>query len=258
MKIQEIALTSQAYQTNAFLQLFMQEPTPNSPQQEFDPLIIMPGGSMTHISWAESEKTAIAFAARGYQTMILRYSFLDDHRPLYPYPLYDLKQALLTVNQHQHAWHLSQRRFVLAFSAGAHVAALYNDYWSASWINGPQVDAFILGYPVIDLDAGFPKTSVTLNRWTDEPEKFSASYHVNQHNSPTFLWHTMDDPLVPVDNTIRYSQALYAHHINQEVHLFAHGPHGMDIANRLVAHHADGDQPHVAHWVTLADEWLQS
>lgn len=257
MEIHKINLNSQDYSTAAYLQLYLQTPTPHSPKQEFDPLIILPGGSMTHISWAESEKTAIAFAARGYQTMILRYSFISDHRPLYPYPLFDLKRALQVLDQHQSDWHLSQQRFVLAFSAGAHVAALYNDYWSASWLRGLSVDAFVLGYPVIDLDAGFPKTATDLEKWTDQPQKFNASQHVNKHNAPTFLWHTMNDPLVPVENTLRYSRALLQNSILQEVHLFAHGPHGMDIANSLVAHHPDGDQPHVAHWVQLADEWLQ-
>lgn len=257
MEVQKISLNSSSYQTSAYLQLYLQTPTPHSPQQQFDPLIILPGGSMTHISWAESEKTAIAFAARGYQVMILRYSFIRDHHPLYPYPLLDLKQALKTLDQNIDQWHLSKRRFVLAFSAGAHIAALYNDYWSSSWLDGPAVDAFVLGYPVIDLDAGFPKNYDESLLWTDQPAKFNASQHVNAHNSPTFLWHTMNDPLVPVENTLKYSQALRQAGITQEVHLFAHGPHGMDIANRLVSHHPDGNQPHVAHWVQLADEWLQ-
>ena len=147
--------------------------------------------------------------------------------------------------------HLSSRLFILGFSAGGHIAALYNDYWSTDWLadlTGINTDILqptkiILGYPVIDLDAGFPTSPTVIEKWTDDPNRYQASKHVNDSNVPTFIWHTMDDPMVPVQNSINYSLALKRH--------------GMDIANKLVAHHKDGSQPHVAHWVTLADEWLQ-
>lgn len=264
MQVVNINLSNQRYRTQASLTVYLQTPTPKSPVQEFPALVIVPGGSMTHITAEESEKTAIAFAARGFQTMILRYSFLDERNPLYPYPLFDFAQAMQTINHHRSSWHLSPQTFILGFSAGGHIAALFNDYWASSWLKGQtgiqeevlKPTAIVLGYPVIDLDAGFPKEAQTLNRWTDHPERYNASQHVNDNNRPTFTWATMDDPFVPVQNSINYALALHAHNIPQELHLFAHGPHGMDIANSLVAHHVDGDQPHVAHWVDLACEWL--
>ena len=69
----------------------------------------------------------------------------------------------------------------------------------------------------------------------------------------------MDDPLITVQNTINYSLALHAHQIPHEVHLFQHGPHGMTIANSLAAKPTEPDHadPHVAHWIDLASEWLQ-
>ncbi len=265
MKIETISLADQDHFTNATLTAYLQTPTPKSPWQEFPPLIIVPGGSMTHITTEESEKTAIAFAAKGYQTFILRYTFINEHSPLYPQPLIDLSLAVQAVKAHRQQWHLSSQLFILGFSAGGHIAALYNDYWSTDWLNnltGINTDILqptkvILGYPVIDLDAGFPTSPTVIEKWTDDPDRYQASKHVNDSNVPTFIWHTMDDPMVPAQNSINYSLALKRHHISQEIHLFAHGPHGMDIANKLVAHHKDGSQPHVAHWVTLADEWLQ-
>ena len=264
MKIVTIPLATADHPTKASLTAYLQEPTPRSPWQEFPPLIIVPGGSMTHITTAESEKTAIAFAAKGYQPFILRYTFIHEHTPLYPKPLIDLSLAVQCIKEHRSAWHLNEQLFILGFSAGGHITALYNDYWSTDWLadltkipqNILKPTKIVLGYPVIDLDAGFPTSQDTIHQWTDTPAKYQASAHVNNDNVPTFLWHTMDDPFVPVQNTINYSLALKKYHISQEIHLFAHGPHGMDIANQLVSHHPDGNQPHVAHWITLANEWL--
>ena len=266
MQIIHFPLSRANYKTHASLTVYLQTPTPRSPIQEFPALIILPGGSMTHITTEESEKTAIAFASRGFQTMILRYSFVDEHEPLYPYPLFDLALAMAAVKNHRSAWHLSDQTFLLGLSAGGHISALFNDYWSSSWLSDQtgiasktlKPTAIVLGYPVIDLNAGFPKETQTLKRWTNDSKRYNASQHVNANNRPTFIWATMDDPFVPVQNSINYSLALKQHDIQQEVHLFAHGPHGMDIANALVAHHPDGDQPHVAHWVDLACEWLQT
>lgn len=264
MNITKISLATHHYDTPAYITAYLQEPTPNSPWQQFPPLIIVPGGSMTHIPVQEADKTAIAFAARGYQTFILRYTFLSEKQPLYPQPLVDLAQAVNLVRTHQHDWHLADGINILGFPAGGHIAALYNDYWATSWfsqLTGLSTDSLkphkiVLGYPVIDLNLGFPRDQATIARWTDQPERYSASNHVNDQNVPTFIWHTMDDEFVSVNNAIQYSLALKKHHISQEIHLFSHGPHGMDIANQLVAHHPDGAQPHVAHWVDLASEWL--
>lgn len=119
MQVVTINLSNSRYRTQAFLTVYLQTPTPKSPVQEFPVLVIVPGGSMTHITAEESEKTAIAFAARGFQTMILRYSFLDEHNPLYPYPLFDLAQAMQMINHHRSSWHLSSQTFILGFSAVA-------------------------------------------------------------------------------------------------------------------------------------------
>lgn len=67
MKITQYQLNNPNYSTKATLTAYLQTPTPGSQLQEFPALIIVPGGSMTHIPVAESEKTAIAFAAHGYQ-----------------------------------------------------------------------------------------------------------------------------------------------------------------------------------------------
>lgn len=238
------------------------------PGQELPAILIVPGGSMTHIPAESSEKTALRFSSLGFQALVLRYTFVDEATPLLPQPILDLGTAVKLVKAHHQAWHLNDQLTLLGFSAGGLVVSLYNDYWDSSWLmeqlktdsNDLKPSNVILGYPVIDLDLGFPQDEATLQSWTDDPQKYSASRHVTETNVPTFLWSTMDDPFITTQNTINYSLALRAHQVPQEVHLFQHGPHGMTIANELAAkpdepNHVD---PHVAHWVELALEWLQS
>lgn len=265
MKIIQKNLSTNKYQTKATLTGYLQTPVPKSPVQQFRPLIFVPGGSMTHIPVEQSEKTALSFSASGFQVFILRYTFTSERQPVYPNPLIDLALAVAMIRNNAEKWHLKADQLtIMGFSAGGHVAALYNDYWHEKWLskasNMPgatlKPNAVILGYPVIDLNLNFPKDVATRNQWTDEPERYNASMHVNAQNAPTFMWTTFTDQVVSVQNTLNYSQALLEHQISQELHVFAHGPHGMDIANAIVAHHDDVDQPHVAHWVELACEWI--
>ena len=50
--------------------------------------------------------------------------------------------------------------------------------------------------------------------------------HVSPNTPPTFLWHTMNDTSVPVENSILFLQALHRNHVMCECHLFAEGIHG--------------------------------
>ena len=55
-----------------------------------------------------------------------------------------------------------------------------------------------------------------------------------------------------------YAYELDKHHIKSEMHMFYHGPHGLALANRLTAWRPETDDPHVARWVPMADEFLRS
>ena len=241
--------------------LYLLDRVDNAPLRPM--VMIIPGGGYVNKAenW-EGERIAIEYNRAGFNAAVLNYSVY----PIYhPQPLLDAMDAIAFIRKNALSWQCDPNMIVvLGFSAGGHVTALYNDYWHTKWLrrlSGVARDqlrpnAVILGYPVIDLNLGFPKDATTRAKWADDPARYNAAAHVNDLNEPTFMWTTFTDQVVPVQNTLSYSQALLAHRIPQELHVFAHGPHGMDIANALVAHHDDVDQPHVAHWVELACEWI--
>jgi len=242
----------------------LRDPDQNAHLTKLPAIIIVPGGSYTHIPREQAESLALAFAGHGYQAFYLRYSFIDEHTPLGLNPVWDLGRAVQQLHQHAEAWQLDPDQITAAgFSVGGHIVALYNDYWHtqvAEKLSVPVADLklanTILGYPVISPLLGFPKDAATLAKWTPEPQQLAAEQHVNADNRPTFIWGTADDPIVPAQNALAYASALATANITYELHLFQHGPHGLALANSQTAWKPDANQPHAAHWLTLALEWL--
>ncbi|QTZ90287.1 prolyl oligopeptidase family serine peptidase [Streptomyces auratus] len=71
---------------------------------------------------------------------------------------------------------------------------------------------------------------------------------VTRESPPFFLWHTAEDIYVPPDHTYRFAAALAAHDIPHAVHVFAHGPHSLGLAEGA------GD---ASMWTGLAASWLR-
>lgn len=228
-------------------------------------MIIVPGGSYTHIPEQQAEDLALAWSARGFQAFFLRYSFTGEKHPLLPAPVVELAQSVATVRQHAEEWRIDSNRITVAgFSVGGHIVALFNDLWHDTKINAlagtqpaqTKPNAVILGYPVISPKLGFPTDAQVLASWTDDVDSIAADELVNDQNVPTFIWVTAADPLVPVQNAMSYAQASLAHHVDTDLHVFHHGPHGLALANHVTAWKPGTDLPHVAHWMDLANEWL--
>ena len=261
MNIQTIPLADDNYQTSASLTTYF---TDNQSQVQ-PALVFVPGGSYTHISLPEAEKTALYFAEHGFSCFILRYSFVNEKSPLLPSPLIEIAKSLKLIRHQATEWQVDPDKIVvMGFSVGGHLISLYNNFWHAPWLAEAagatsaemQPNAVILGYPVIDSQLGFPNSAEVEASWTDDPSYYAAQKHVHSTNAPTFLWATDDDPLVPSINSIEYSLALSKQHVPQEFHLFHHGPHGLNLATEATAKDDAHVQPHVAHWTTLVLEWL--
>lgn len=230
----------------------------------FPTIVIVPGGSYTHIPEAQAESVALAFAAQGFNAVYLRYSFVGEVTPLLPTPIIELGQTITQLKNNP-AWPVDPNKvLVFGMSVGGHIAALYNDYWATPWLaKATNASAevlkpagVLLGYPVISPQLGFPPTATTLAQWTDTPDTFAAEQHVSQHNQPTFAWVTADDQLVPAGNTLSYVNAMWQMQRPVELHMFDHGPHGLALSTPVTAGKSSHANPHVAHWFELALEWI--
>ena len=76
----------------------------------------------------------------------------------------------------------------------------------------------------------------------------SAEEMVRSDMPPCFIWHTAEDGLVPVQNSLDFAKAIHSVGIPYELHIFPFGGHGMSLAK--------GD-PHVARWAELLEEFIR-
>ncbi len=85
------------------------------------------------------------------------------------------------------------------------------------------------------------KTNIALIR------RFSAELHVDGDTPPAFIWHTANDPVVPVENSLLLASALSHACVPFELHIYPDGPHGLGLAP---------NSPVVADWAAQLSRWL--
>lgn len=228
-------------------------------------VIICPGGGYEFCSTREAEPVAHAWNRAGFHAFVLWYDC--EQAPLGLEPVRQLAWAVSTVRRNAQEWDLNPERVALCgFSAGAHLTGTLGVLWQNDDIFTGTIaeerkpNALILSYPVITAGKYAHRGSFTRLAGTDATaqQHFSLEMLVNEHTPPTFLWHTMDDAEVSVQNTLLFSRALRNAGVPQEMHLFSHGVHGLSLATPDTSDIANLRIPdaHVAKWFILACEWL--
>ena len=123
-------------------------------------------------------------------------------------------------------------------------------------------DGMLLGYPVITSGEKAHRKSFERllgTRYEQLLESVSLEERVTKDTPQTFLWHTVTDGAVPVENSMLFAQALQKEHIGFELHLFPHGNHGLGLGTRETDT-ADGThfQPEVSVWPELFATWVEN
>ena len=217
-------------------------------------VLVVPGGGYSHLSAREGDPVALQFAAAGYHTAVLRYAVCEDAKDCLP--LRQLVSAIGLVRQHAAEWHVQPDKIaVCGFSAGGHLALSGAVLAVPGLPDPPRPNAVILGYPVITAGQYAHRGSfVQLTGTTDEAahQAFALEDKITPRTPPVFVWHTMEDETVPVENTLMLLAALRRAGVPCEAHLFEKGRHGTSICTPEV----DAASAHRRHWVELALEWL--
>jgi acetyl esterase/lipase len=60
----------------------------------------------------------------------------------------------------------------------------------------------------------------------------SNELQVSTNTPPTFLWHTVEDTAVPVENSLQFAAALRKAGVPFALHLYELGRHGLGLADK--------------------------
>lgn len=205
-------------------------------------VLIFPGGGYRVCSDREAEPVAMAYVAQGFNAFILTYSLNEN--AAFPKPLKDAEAALEFIRNNSAEWGINPEKIaVCGFSAGGHLAA------ALGTMGKQRPNALILGYPCILASIGeiLPAPIPSCDECVDDK------------TPPTFIFHTFEDELVPVENSLRFSAALDKAKVPFEMHIFQKGCHGLSLAKDLTS---SGLQrfvnPDVEKWFDLSVCWLHN
>ncbi len=237
-------------------------------------IIICPGGGYEFLSDREADPVAIAFQRFGFQCFVLRYSIREHAQ--YPQPVVDAARAVRWVRGHAVELGVDPNRVaVLGFSAGGHVTAMLGtmhareevleaerDEYARLAAEGVEANEGLLEHSSRP-DAIVPCYAVMAADWMDMPlpkETIMATdciQAVGPHVPPAFVWTTGEDDLVPASQSLRFVNALSEHGVPFEYHHYAHGPHGLSLADSLTSFY--DEVPENAYtWVKLCARWLRA
>lgn len=225
-------------------------------------VVICPGGAYRFCSTRESEPIARRFLAAGFQAFVLNYSVRE-----LPFPAHLLQaaKAVATVREHAEEWDIDPHKIIIiGFSAGGHLAASLGTLWNRDYVKNTlgyfhgehRPDGMILSYPVITSGTFAHRGSfenLLLDRYSDALlEDVSLEKQVSADTVPAFLWHTVTDQAVPVENTLLMASALRQAHIPFEMHVFPEGAHGLSLSTPETG----GGPACCAAWPDMAIRWI--
>ena len=227
-------------------------------------VIIAPGGAYLGLaSNLEGRQVADWYTSRGVTTFVLRYRLGSKY--LYPIPLQDAQRAMRWVRSQAKAFGTAPDRIgMMGFSAGGHLAAMMATMFDSGKTEVPDAidrvssrpDFVVLGYPWLNAmeknETGVLSYCSALKIPANQCvnfEQYSPDQHVSAQTPPTFIYHTTDDELVPVEASVKYYRALQKAGVPVEMHLFGHGRHGSGLGL--------GD-PSLDLWPVLLENWLRS
>src|SRR5436190_7721662 len=222
-------------------------------------IIVCPGGGYSHLADHEGRPVAEWLNTLGITAFVFKYRLGPRYH--HPAPLLDAARAIRTVRARATQWHLDPNRIgILGFSAGGHLAATIGTRFDAGTPDAADniervsscPDLMMLIYPVITMGefthAGSKRMLLGENPSADLVKLLSNDEHVTKETPPAFLVHTADDPGVPVENSLRFAEALRKMKVPVEVHIYEHGPHGFGLG---------GKDPILSTWPQRSADWLK-
>lgn len=206
-------------------------------------VVVCPGGGYSVLAIGhEGRDIALWFNKMGISAFVLKYRLPSDEIMVDKSvgPLQDVQEAIRTVRRNAVKWKINPEKIgVMGFSAGGHLASTASTHFNEKVYTpidttSARPDFSILIYPVVTMDTAFTHKGSRVNLIGENPteeqvKRFSNELQVNAQTPPAFLVHSLDDRVVPVQNSINYALNMKANKVACELHIYPYGGHGYGL-----------------------------
>jgi enediyne biosynthesis protein E4 len=229
-------------------------------------VVVCPGGGYSgRATGHEGTEIAAWLNKRGVHAFILKYRTVGESKipaPLEPGPMLDVQRAIRTVRAKAKDYGVDPNRIgVWGFSAGGHLASTAATHFDGGKAdsNDPiekascRPDFAILAYPVITMTEkthGGSRTNLIGSK--PDPklvEFYSNEKHVTAITPPTFLFHTVEDQAVPIENSRLFKAACEKAGVPVQLVEYEKGQHGVGLG-------LNSKLP-FAGWSVKLEEWMK-
>lgn len=207
-------------------------------------MVICPGGGYGHLAAHEGKDYALWLNQQGIAAFVLKYR-LGSHGYRHPAMLNDAARAVRWVRANATKFQVdAQRVGIMGSSAGGHLASTLLTHFDEGDTNSADVidressrpDLGILCYAVISMGDFTHRGSRNNLLGTNAPPELvqllSNELQVTTNTPPCFLWTTMEDKTVAMENTMMFANALRKNRVPFDLHVYEKGGHGMGLGNR--------------------------
>lgn len=234
-------------------------------------IVVLPGGAFGMLDYPEGEPVARTFYDRGFHTFVLNYSVGEYSE--FPNPLTEVSWAIWEIRSHAEEWNVDPDAIALmGFSAGSGVAGMSATQWDMEGlyesVGAPDAEsvrpnAAVIGYGAADNTNTILDNPEATNPgiWgkivTDRTPELDFVNYIDADTSPMFIWHTIGDRYVPLENPLMLASAMQEQGLPYEIHIFHDGYHGMSVGNNAPGESLENSShPSADMWVPLCVNWL--
>jgi len=230
-------------------------------------IVVCPGGGYSGRAVGHEGKEIVEWLnARGVAAFILKYRTVGESKikaPLQPGPMLDVQHAIRTVRSKAGELKLDPKKIgVWGFSAGGHLASTAATHFDEGKADSSdpiekqssRPDFAILAYPVITMDAkthaGSRNNLLGPNPDAKLLEFYSNEKQVTEKTPPTFLFHTVEDKAVPIENSRLFKAACEKFKVPVELVEYEKGAHGVGLGLKSGLPLAD--------WSNKLEAWMKA
>lgn len=238
-------------------------------------MLVIPGGGYAQVCTnREGEPIALDFFAKGYNCFVLNYR-VGKESDVYPSQLLDAGAAMIYIREHADELGIDPKSvFAVGFSAGGHLCGSLASMYAYPEVKAAFGDKYImvkptgaiLAYPVTVANEYAHKGTFenllgkSFDEYTEEDmDRFSLDRAVNADTAPMFIWHTVEDRLVPVIGSLQLAIALTKVGVPYKLSVYPYGPHGLALSTEVTNFGNSAQvQPLAENWTSEADAWIKT